>query len=405
MTVETILIVGAGQAGAHAAMAAREAGFAGRVTLIGAEPHAPYDRPPLSKAMLAETPVPAPVPFHDPVKVAARGIELRLGTTVAGIDRSAQRVRLGDSTSLAYDRLLLATGGHPRHIPVPGAEHALLLRTLDDSAAIRARLIPGARVICIGAGVIGLEVASSARKRGCAVTVLEAGPCCMGRSLTPELAAFMRRLHEASGVELHFNVAISAIEPGLVATGSGVFRADVVVVGIGIVRSDAIAADAGLATDNGILVDAFTCTEDPAIHAAGDVAAFHHPLYGRRLRLEAWRHAQNHGIAAGRAMAGKPCAYADIPWFWTDQHGVNLQLVGLHAGSVRTVWRGDPAGSSFAGFHVNEAGHVLAASGVNAPREIRAAQAMIPLAKPADAEALADPASNLQALVTGMRRA
>lgn len=403
--MESIVIVGAGQTGAHAAMAAREAGFAGRVLLIGAEVHAPYDRPPLSKAMLTEEPMPAPVPFHDPARVAERGIELRLGAVVAGIDRAAQRVELGTGERIAYDRLLLATGGRPRHLPVPGAEHLLVLRTLEDAAAIRARLLPGARVVCVGAGVIGLEIAASASRRGAEVTVLEAGPGCMGRSLTPEFSAFIGRLHARNGVSLHFGVEILGVEPGRVVTAGGMFAADLVVAGIGILRNEELAAEAGLTTGNGVHVDEFGCSDDPAIFAAGDVAAFQHPFYGRRLRLEAWRHAQNHGIAVGRAMAGRKAAYDDIPWFWTDQHGVNLQLAGLHDGAARTVLRGDPDGVSFAAFHLDQDGRVIAATGVNAPREVRAAQAMIPLAKPVDAAALADPSTNLQQLVAALRRA
>ncbi len=403
--MDSIVIVGGGQAGAHAAMAVREAGFAGRVLLLGEEPHAPYDRPPLSKSMLADDPMPAPVPFHDPAKVAGRGIEQRLGARVAGIDRTAQRVVLADGERIAYDRLLLATGGRPRHLTVPGAEHVHLLRTLEDAAAIRAGLLPGARLVCIGAGVIGLEIAASARRRGCHVTVLEAGPGCMGRSLTPDFAAFIGDLHRRHGVELHFNVEILAVEPGRVLTAGGAFAADLVAAGIGILRNEELAAEAGLATANGILVDELCRTDDPAIHAAGDVAAFQHPFYGRRLRLEAGRHAPNHRIAAGRAMAGKGAPYDDIPWFWSDQHDVNLQLAGLHEGAVRTVFRGDPAGTSFAGFHLDAESCVLAATGVNAPREIRAAQAMIPLRRPVDAAALADPAANLQRLVAGMRAA
>ena len=169
--MDSIVIVGGGQTGAHAAMAAREAGFGGRILLLGEEAHAPYDRPPLSKAMLTDETMPAPVPFHDPAKVAERGIEVRLGARVAGIDRADRRLVLGGGERVAYDRLLLATGGRARHLTVPGAERVHLLRTLADATAIRAGLVPGARVVCIGAGVIGLEIAAAARKRGCAVTV------------------------------------------------------------------------------------------------------------------------------------------------------------------------------------------------------------------------------------------
>ena len=301
MAGEAAVIVGGGQAGSHAAMSLRAAGFAGSITLLGAEPHVPYDRPPLSKAMLTETPMPAPAPFHSAAALAERAIALHPGTRVEGIDRGAARLHLARGVTLAYDRLLLATGGQARRLAVPGGERVLALRSLEDARAIRARLAPGARVVCIGAGVIGLEIAASARARGAVVTVLEAGPGCMGRSLTAEFAAWIQRLHEAHAVDLRFGVRIEAITPEGVHCADGLVGADMVVGGIGIIRDTGLAEAAGLEVDNGIVVDARNTTSDPSIFAAGDVAAFWHPFYGRRLRLEAWRHAMNHGIAAGRA--------------------------------------------------------------------------------------------------------
>ncbi len=404
MSHEAAVIVGGGQAGAHAAMSLREAGFAGSITVLAEEPHPPYDRPPLSKAMLTETPPPAPAPFHSPGKIAERGITQRLGSRVEAIDRAAARVHLAGGGSLAYDRLLLATGGRARRLAVPGAECVLTVRTLEDAATIRPRIGPGTRVACIGAGVIGLEVATSARARGAEVTVLEAGTCCMGRSLAPEFAAWVRALHEANRVAVRFDVRIEAITPDGVLCAGGLVPADVVIAGIGITRNTALAEAACLEVDNGIVVDALCATRDPAIFAAGDVAAFWHPFYARHMRLEAWRHAMNHGIAAGRAMAGAGAAYDDIPWFWTDQHGVNLQVAGLPELGVRTVLRGDMAAPSFAAFHLDATGAVVAATGVNAAREVRAAQALIPLRRPIDAAALADPATNLQKLVAEARR-
>ncbi len=404
MSDEAAVIVGGGQTAAHAAMSLRDAGFAGSITMLGEEPHPPYDRPPLSKAMLTDSPAPAPVPFHSPERVAERGITQRLGARVEAIDRAAARVHLADGGALAYDRLLLATGGQARRLAVPGAEAVLTVRTLEDAAAIRARIGPGTRVACIGAGVIGLEVAASARACGAEVTVLEAGPFCMGRSLTPEFAAWIRALHEANQIAFRFGVRIEAITPDGVLCADGPVPADVVIAGIGITRNIALAEAAGLEVNNGIVVDALCATKDPAIFAAGDVAAFWHPFYARRMRLEAWRHAMNHGIAAGRAMAGAGVAYDDIPWFWTDQHGVNLQVAGLPEYGVRTVLRGDMGSPSFAAFHLDAAGAVVAATGVNAAREVRAAQALIPLCRPVDAAALADPATNLQKLVAEARR-
>ncbi|MBN8889310.1 MAG: hypothetical protein ABS99_01745 [Acetobacteraceae bacterium SCN 69-10] len=404
MAEQTHIIVGAGQAGAHAAMALREAGFAGRILLIGEEAHRPYERPPLSKEMLTAPAEPPPAWFHAEARYAERGIELLLGNPVAAIEPAAHRVRLADGRVLDYAKLLLATGGRARRLAIPGGKAIHLLRTLDDARALRPLLVEGARVACIGAGVIGLEIAAAARRRGCVVSVVEAGARPMGRSLTPEFAAWIADLHRKSGVILHFEAKIEAIEGGFVVCASGpAVPADVVVAGIGMQRNTELAEAAGLAVEAGIVVDEFGRSSDPDVYAAGDVAAFWHARLGRRLRLETWRHAQNHGIATGRAMAGVLEPYDEVPWFWTDQHGVNLQMAGLPDGAVRHVLRGDMAAPSFAAFHLDAAGRVLAATGVNAPREIRAAQAMIRAGVPVDAAALADPATNLQRLVAGLR--
>ncbi|MCW3474312.1 NAD(P)/FAD-dependent oxidoreductase [Limobrevibacterium gyesilva] len=398
------LIIGAGQAGANAAMAMREAGFAGRIVLVGAEPHRPYERPPLSKAMLTADPEP-PVPyFHDPARMAERAIELVAGMPAVAIDAAAQRVALQDGSTLPYDRLLLTTGGRARRLSIPGGEGILYLRTLDDARAIRPRLVPGARIVCIGAGVIGLEIASSARTRGCAVTVLEAAPAAMGRSLTPDFARYMADLHARAGVALHFGTAITAIAGMRVICADHATEADCVIAGVGIERNTELAAEAGLAVDGGIVVDAFGRTSAANVYAAGDVTAFWHPRFGRRLRLEAWRHAQNHGIAVGRVMAGGAAPYDDVPWFWSDQHGVNLQVAGLPAMAARTVLRGDETAPSFAAFHLDEGGCVVAATGVNAPREVRAAMALIAAGRPVDAAALADPKMQLQRLVADVKK-
>jgi 3-phenylpropionate/trans-cinnamate dioxygenase ferredoxin reductase subunit len=398
------LIVGAGQAGAHAAIALREAGFAGRILLIGDEPHRPYERPPLSKDFLTADPEPPVAWFHDAARYAERGIELLLDAPVAAIDPAARRATLLNEQTLPYDRLLLTTGSRARHLAIPGGERILYLRTLDDARRIRARLTPGCNLVCIGAGVIGLEIASSARQRGCTVAVIEAAPGAMGRMLTPDMAAYMVRLHRAHGVTLHFNASIAAITATeVICTGGPTVPADCVIAGVGIVRNTELAGAAGIAIDGGITVDEFGRTSAPGIFAAGDVAAFWHPLLRRRLRLESWRHAQNHGIAVGRVMAGVEAPYDDIPWFWTDQHGVNLQVAGLPDQASHTVLRGEATAPSFAAFHLDAQNRVVGATGVNAPREVRAAQAMIRAGKPVDPAALADPKTQLQRLVAALR--
>jgi len=403
-TTPVHLIVGAGQAAGYAAVAMREAGFLGRIVMAGEEPHRPYDRPPLSKEMLATDPEPPIAFFHDAARYAELSIEVRPGARVAAVDPARRRATLATGEMLPFDRLLFATGSRPRRLDIPGGDRILYLRTIEDARRIRACLTPGARILCIGAGVIGLEIAASARKRGCAVTVIEAAGGAMGRMLTHEMAEYMVRLHRANGVTLFFDATVGAIEGRrILCNNAPELEADCVIAGIGVLRNSELAAAAGIAVDRGILTDAHGRTSAGDIFAAGDVAAFWHPLFGRHLRLECWRHAQNHGIAVGRVMAGGSEPYDDIPWFWTDQYGLNVQVAGLPEQTARTVLRGEMGAASFAAFHLDAEDRVVAATGVNAAREVRAAQAMIRAGKPVDPAALADPKMQLQRLVATLR--
>jgi 3-phenylpropionate/trans-cinnamate dioxygenase ferredoxin reductase component len=404
MSSKCYVILGAGQAGANAAVAMREAGFDGRILLVGEEPHPPYERPPLSKTALTDEPEPQPSWFFTAEKYAALGIELRLGVTATGLDTSARVLTLADGSVQPFDRLLLATGGRARPLPVPGGEQAQLLRTLDDARRLRALLRPGLRVVCIGAGVIGLETAASARQRGCEVTVLEAAPGAMGRAMTREMALWVERMHLAHGVALHLRAGVAAITPDSVVCDDGrTFQADLIIAGVGMQRNTELAQAAGLEVDRGIIVDEFGRTGVADIYAAGDVAAFWHPTLQRRLRLESWKHAQNHGIAVGRSMAGTPTQYDDVPWYWTDQYGVTVQVAGLPHESATTVLRGSETTQNFAAFHLDPGGRVVAATGVNAAREVRAALAMIGKGLSPDPAQLADPAVRLQELVKAQK--
>jgi 3-phenylpropionate/trans-cinnamate dioxygenase ferredoxin reductase subunit len=401
----THIIAGAGQAGGWAATGMRQAGFEGRILLIGEEPWRPYERPPLSKAVLTDEPEPPITYFHTAERYAEQRIELLLGTAVEELDPAAHCVRLADGQRLHYDRLLLTVGGRARHLPIHGGDNALYLRTIEDARRIRARLGSARRVICIGAGVIGLEIASSACKRGAQVTVLEALPRAMGRSVSPEGAQFIETLHRDAGVVLHFGVIVDAIDRSaagelhVACRGGGTFTADLVIAGVGMQRNLALAETAGLALEGGIVVDEFGRTSMPDVYAAGDVTAFHHPLFNRRLRLESWRHAQNHGIAVGKAMCGEQTPYDDIPWFWTDQHGVNLQVAGLPADAVRTIVRANAPPGVFTAVHLAEDGSVIGVTAANNPREIRAGQALIKARCRVDETSLADPAIPLQKLI------
>ncbi len=401
----THVIVGAGQAGGWAAIAMRQAGFDGRILLIGDEAWRPYERPPLSKAVLTDETEPPLQYFHTAERYAEQRIELLLGTRVSGIDPKGHSVELHDGARVEYDRLLLTMGGRARHLPIHGGNKALYLRTIEDARQIRERLSSARQVLCIGAGVIGLEIASSARARGCDVTVLEALPRAMGRSVSPEGAAFIESLHHAAGVALQFHVIVDAIEDTasgmlrVMCRGGGEFSADLVIAGVGMQRDLALAEAAGLSLEGGIVVDEFGRTSEPDIYAAGDVTAFHHPLFHRRLRLESWRHAQNHGIAVAKAMCCDTTAYDDIPWFWTDQHTVNLQVAGLPADAVRTVVRANAPPNVFTAIHLAEDGSVVGVTAANNPREIRAGQALIRSRRPVSEAALADPSVPLQTLI------
>lgn len=399
---ETHIIIGAGQAGAWAAVGMRQAGFAGRIILIGDEPVQPYERPPLSKAVLTAAEEPPPTYFHPKERYAELTIELLLSTRVEAIEPDSARIRLQDGRSFGYDKLLIATGGRARRLTIPGAEHALYLRTLEEARTIRAALRRAGRITCIGAGVIGLETAASAATRGATVTVLEALTAPMGRCVSPEGARFVERLHRAAGVVLRFGETVQAIETAgdgyrvLCGDGTAV-EADLVLAGVGMERNVELAGEAGVALDGGIVVDAGGRTSTPGIYAAGDVAAFFHPHYGRRIRLESWRHAQNHGIAVGRAMAGDATPYDEIPWFWTDQHGVNLQVAGLAADAARTLVRSDQA-RSFSAVHLGEDGTIIAVTAAANARDIRAGTALIKARARPDPARLADPSTPLQAL-------
>jgi NADPH-dependent 2,4-dienoyl-CoA reductase/sulfur reductase-like enzyme len=401
----THIIVGAGQAGGWAAIAMRQAGFTGRILLIGEEPWRPYERPPLSKAVLTDEPEPPIAYFHAAERYAEQGIELLLGSEVTAVDSAAHRVELRGGQRLPYDQLLLTVGGRARRLPTPGGDKALYLRTIEDARLIRSRLATARRVVCIGAGVIGLEIASSARARGAEVTVLEGLPGAMGRSVSPEGARFVETLHRNAGVALLFGVIVDAIEDDpsgglrVVCRDGEVFTGDLVIAGVGMQRNLPLAETAGLALEGGIVVDELGRTSAPDIYAAGDVTAFRHPLFDRRLRLESWRHAQNHGIAVGKAMCGDTTPYDDIPWFWTDQLGVNLQVAGLPADAVETIVRANAPPNVFTAVHLGRDGGVIGVTAANNPREIRAGQALIKSRQPVDREALADPMVPLQRLI------
>lgn len=378
-----VVIVGAGQAGGWVALTVRDLQPERPVILIGEEEHPPYERPPLSKDVLAGKASPESTYLKPLAHYADAGIDLRLGNRVTAISPEAKTVTLSTGATLAYDQLVLATGMQPRPLSLPGADHPRVrtLRTMQDLAPIRQFLAPGNKVVCIGAGFIGLEIAAVAVRSGCAVTVLETGPVAMGRVLAPEVSASIVRRHEKQGVTFRFNVSVEAIEDGdgaaivRLADGEGI-PADLVIVGIGGLTNCQLARDAGIACDNGISVDAEGRTSAPDIYAAGDVCRQYSLALGRTIRLESWQNAQNQAIAVGKHIAGVPEPYADLPWFWTDQYDDNFQIVGAPERWDRVIWRGSPDDDKFTAIYLLD-GRIVAGNTLNNARDIRPLRQMI----------------------------
>lgn len=380
-----MVIVGAGECGGRAALALRDLGYEGPITLVGDEPHLPYERPPLSKEAMTGG-APAIKAIASDEQLAERSIRHIHSVRAIAIDRAANTVQLSDGTSLPYEKLLLATGSVPRKLIMPGlGRRCVYLRTFNDALAIRAHLGAGNRVAIIGGGFIGLELAAAARKLGAIVTVIEAQPRILMRGVPAEIAEIIRKAHEAEGVKVLTGQGITSVaDNGAVritlADGHEII-ADLAVIGIGAVPVTALAAEAGLTIDNGIAVDEQLRTADPDILAAGDCCSFPLAVYdGRRVRLEAWRNAQEQGALAAKNMLGAGEAHAAVPWFWSDQYGLTLQIAGLSDEGRSTVRR-DLDDGAFILFHLAEDGRLVAASGIGpgnaVARDIRLAEMLI----------------------------
>jgi 3-phenylpropionate/trans-cinnamate dioxygenase ferredoxin reductase subunit len=409
-----MVIVGAGHVGGRAALALREGGWAGDIVLIGAETHLPYERPPLSKGVLTGEQTAASCQLGGVEALADKGIQHR-HARVTAIDAAAREVTLNDSERLPYSALLLATGGTLRQLSIPGAElpGVLGLRTLDDAAALSARLTAGSRLVIIGGGFIGLEVAASARKRGCAVTVVEGAPRLLGRAVPERIGAQVLALHRAQGVDVrlgHGPTQIDAVDAAegalsvLLDNGKRL-PADTVVVGIGIEPDVALARAAGLTLGRGIRVNADLSTSAPGIWAAGDVVEFPSAVSGQPIRQETWHNAETQAQLAARNMLGAQERYAATPWFWSDQYGHQLQVTGEPALAARVVERalgGEAENEAHIGFHLDADGRVVGVSGFGPAsavvKELKLARVMVERGSRPDAAALADPAVKLKSL-------
>lgn len=368
-----IVIIGAGQAAAQAVATLRAESYAGALTVVGDEPYPPYQRPPLSKAYLSGEFTRERLFLRPDSFYAEAQCTMLLGKHASKIDRADKLVHLADGDKLPYDRLLLTTGARVRTLPLRGADLSGVhyLRGIADVDAIRAHLVPGSRLAIVGGGYIGLEVAAVAVKRGADVTVIEAADRVMVRAVTPPMSAFYEQAHRSAGVKFLLNATAQAFEGTSsvqsVVTNAGNVPADLVLVGVGVVPNQEIARDAGLACDNGIVVDEFAATSDPDIFGAGDCT--NHPAFaGGRVRLESVQNAIDQAKHAALAMVGRPSAYHEVPWFWSDQYDLKLQIAGLARPDDVVVLRGDPASRKFAAFHLRD-GVMAAVEAVNSAPE------------------------------------
>jgi 3-phenylpropionate/trans-cinnamate dioxygenase ferredoxin reductase component len=410
MSVSSVVIVGAGHAGVQAAASLREEGYPGAITLLSAEPHLPYQRPPLSKAFLKGDMDAEGLPLRAAQFYADRSVDLRLGEEASEIDRSAQQVELASGRRLDYDRLVLATGARQRPLDVPGInlEGVLLLRDLTHARALRERLSAARRIVVIGAGFIGLEIAATAASLGGEVTIVEiARP--LGRAVSPATSAFFLEAHQGFGAAFRLGVGVvalhgrdGAVNEVALSDGSRL-PADLAIVGIGVLPEDRLARRAGLACDNGVVVNAALETSDPTISAIGDCAIFPSPHVGFPVRLESVQNAVDQAKTVARRIVGKTEPYAALPWFWSDQGDLKLQIVGLSHGCDQWVLRGDPRTRAFSvfGFRGQE---LAAVETVNRPGDHMAARRIIGAGLALSPEQAADLGFDLRKLAASAPR-
>ena len=399
-----VVIIGAGHAGGTAAALLRQFGYPGKIVLVGEEGVAPYQRPPLSKGYLKEQVDTNNLKLKADDFYASQGIEMLLARRVIRIDREARRVMFADDEDIDYDILIIATGSRPRLLSIPGADlrGVLALRTIADADFLKQSIAPGRDVVIIGGGYIGLEVAASARSAGASVTILEREPRCLARVACEPLSRFFENYHRERGVSIvtgaqvigfacrdylgDSRISVSCVD---MADGSSL-PADVVVVGVGATPCDELARAAGLQCENGIVVDEYARTSDPAIYAIGDVTWRKMPHYDdQRLRLESVPNALEQARQTACAITGSPPPSPEVPWFWSDQYGLKLQIAGVPLGATEGIIRGDPDQHTFAVFHLHE-DRVLAVEAVNAVPEFMIGKQLIASRRPVSREQLVD---------------
>jgi 3-phenylpropionate/trans-cinnamate dioxygenase ferredoxin reductase subunit len=395
--ISTILIVGGGQAGAQAVDTLRREGFTGRLVLISEEDSLPYQRPPLSKKYLTGELPADRLLFRHRAFYEQHSVELRLATRAVRIEPKGCRVELSNGETLVYDRLLLCLGAVARRLTCPGADLAgtHYLRNIEDAAVIRPGLTPGARVVIVGGGYIGLEAAATARELGCAVTVLEMADRVMNRVVAANVSEYFAHEHRSQGVKIICNTRVARLEGGakverVVCADGSSYPLDLLIVGVGAVANAQLAGDAGLQCDNGIVVDENCRSSDPKIFAAGDCSNYFSRRYQARMRLESVDNAFEQSKIAALNMLDRPAAYDRVPWFWSDQYDNKLLIVGMSAGHDQQLTRGDPAMRNFSICYL-KGGELLAVEAINHPKDYMAARKLIPERFRPDLDKLADP--------------
>ena len=397
------LIIGASHAAAQACVSLRQGGWSGEITVVGDEPNLPYHRPPLSKDFLSGQKDISDILIRPADAYKSADITMMLGTRIAAINPDEKTAITESGETLSFSKLILTTGARIRRLPVPGQDlpHVYYLRDTQDVLAIKADVAKGKQAVIIGGGYIGLETAASLRKQGMEVTVLEAMDRILQRVTAPQLSAFYKRVHTEEGVKILENVGATEIvetDDGLaVKTGDGQsLPADMVIIGIGVIPNTELAAEAGLTVGNGIEVDEFCQTSDPNIYAAGDVTWHHNPIYDRHIRLESVPNATEQAKTCADHINGKPKPYNSLPWFWSDQFDLKLQIAGLSTDYDDIIIRGDIEGSrSFAAYYF-KGDKLLAVDAVNAPRDFMMTRMALTKGKTLDKAVLRDPEAELK---------
>jgi len=406
----TVVIAGAGHAAGQTIVSLRQGGYEGRIVLVGEEPYLPYQRPPLSKKFLAGDVDVSRLLLRQEKFYAEHAVDVLLNTRVTAIEPGARTADLSSGERLAYDKLVLATGSRVRTVDLPGSRLSGVhyLRTIQDVDRIRDHFHPGAALVIVGAGYIGLEVAAVAVTHGLKVTVVELADQVMARVEAPALSEFMARVHRAAGVEIRCGTGVSAFAGetrlrGVVGSDGIEIPADLAIVGIGILPNVELAEDAGLVCSNGIMVDEYCRTSDPDVLAVGDCTNHPNPLLRRRLRLESVHNAQEQAKTAAATILGRLEPYAQVPWFWSDQYDLKLQIVGFSSRSDQAVLRGDPEARSFALFYL-DGGRLTAAYAVNSPREFMLSKKLIALEARPDPALLKDTSVSFKDIAEALER-